>query len=404
MLRIGAFCGAVSIAVLAGPAQAQSPSVQEQQPSMQELLRKIDALQHRVDELEGRERRTKSSAHVPPANAPSARVASRATTTDAAPVVAAAQPNASPAAAASRPQPSAASRPNVLPPEPMGDQYTTEDALRSDLPGLSLRIPGSQTELRFYGFANVNGYRDFNGRNQTDAPTVQTIPLANSPADMQGGDFSLSARHAWPVARAQHPHRGHCRRAPGTHAKCRRLGCGRNRALADAVAVRGARPGRVDWHGLLWPRHRALFWRQHVRAGCPVEHIGLPGTATGFSLDPLTTYGATAAYRRFWTPQVRSNFAYSYAWQTYPSYALLFAPGSGSATSLNSTMQQAIVNLIWSPFAELRGNTVGTGWLDVGLEYVYMHRDVFGGSTATAAAGLGFATASRLLASATIRF
>ena len=64
MLRNGAFCGAVSIAVLAGPAQAQSPSVQEQQPSMQELLRKIDALQHRVDELEGRERRTKSSAHV----------------------------------------------------------------------------------------------------------------------------------------------------------------------------------------------------------------------------------------------------------------------------------------------------------------------------------------------------
>jgi hypothetical protein len=51
-------------------------------------------------------------------------------------------------------------------------------------------------------------------------------------------------------------------------------------------------------------------------------------------------------------------------------------------------MQQAIVNLIWSPFAELSGNTVGTGWLDVGLEYVYTPRDVFGGSAATAAAGL----------------
>ena len=76
----------------------------------------------------------------------------------------------------------------------MGDQYTTEDALRSDLPGLSLRIPGSQTELRFYGFANVNAYHDFNGRNQTDAPAAQTIPLANSPAAMQGGDFGMSSR------------------------------------------------------------------------------------------------------------------------------------------------------------------------------------------------------------------
>lgn len=83
---------------------------------------------------------------------------------------------------------------------------------------------------------------------------------------------------------------------------------------------------------------------------------------------------------------------------------LLFAPGTASATSLNSTMQQAIVNLIWSPFAELRGNTVGTAWLDVGLEYVYTHRDVFGGSAATGAAGLGYATANRFLGSVTERF
>ena len=96
-----------------------------------------------------------------------------------------------------RPSPApGAAIPALRPPEPMGSQYDGEgqDALRSDLPGLSLRIPGSQSEVRFYGFANVNGYRDFNGRNQTDAPTVQTIPLAGSPADMQGGDFGLSAR------------------------------------------------------------------------------------------------------------------------------------------------------------------------------------------------------------------
>jgi hypothetical protein len=119
-----------------------------------------------------------------------------------------------------------------------------------------------------------------------------------------------------------------------------------------------------------------------------LSNIGLPGTTADFTLDPLPTYGATAAYRRFWTTPLRSNFVYSYAWQQYPFYALLFAPGSASAVSLNTTMQQAIVNLIWSPFAELSGNTVGTGWLDVGLEYVYTPRDVFGGSAATAAAGL----------------
>ena len=70
---------------------------------------------------------------------------------------------------------------------------------------------------------------------------------------------------------------------------------------------------------------------------------------------------------------------------------------------LGATLGQ-IVNLIWSPFAELRGNTVGTGWLDVGLEYVYTHRNVFGGDAATFPAGLGFATANRVLGSVTARF
>ena len=135
-----------------------------------------------------------------------------------------------------------------------------------------------------------------------------------------------------------------------------------------------------------------------------LSNIGLPGTATDFDIDALPTYGVTGAYRRFWTTQLRSNFVYSYAWQQYPSYALLFTPGSVAATSLNSNMQQAIVNLIWSPFAQLNGNTVGTGWLDVGLEYVYTHRDVLGGTAATAPAGFGSAIANRVLGSVTMRF
>ena len=559
MLRIGAFCGAVSIAVLAGPAQAQSPSAQEQQPSIQELLRRIDALQHRVDELEGRERRTKSSAQVSPANVSAvhvspAQVASRATTTtDAAPTASAAQPNAAPVAAGPRPQPAAATRPNLLPPEPMGDQYTTEDALRSDLPGLSLRIPGSQTELRFYGFANVNAYHDFNARNQTDAPAPQSIPLANSAAAMQGGDFGMSSRfsrlgidtrtptgwgtletrvegdfgggapastnavfrlrQAWgevgteqfrvlagqanslwnegvyeTVNFATNLNQSFVRQAqvratgslaPGLTGQVSlempdtqftsvagvftptfnpvgglspafntlpdllgRLTYSDNGLVLDLRGLARELSIRTEGTGLAPPAltRDAAGWGVAGTARFPMRwlsptfgpdelsamayygqgigryfggntfnqdalsNVGLPGTTTSFSFDPLPTHGATVAYRRFWTPQVRSNFVYSYAWQDYPTYALLFTPGSVAATSLNSTMQQAIVNLIWSPFAELRGNTVGTGWLDVGLEYVYTHRDVFGGSAATAAAGLGFGTANRLLASATIRF
>src|SRR5208337_3650048 len=134
-----------------------------------------------------------------------------------------------------------------------------------------------------------------------------------------------------------------------------------------------------------------------------LSNIGLPEIAD-VTFDPLTTYGATAAYRRFWTTQLRSNFVYSYAWQDYPGYALLFTPGTRSATLLNSDIQQGIVNLIWSPFAELSGNTVGTGWLDVGLEYVYTNRDVFGGAAATGPAGSGYGTANRIYGSVTMRY
>ena len=76
----------------------------------------------------------------------------------------------------------------------MGNQFSTEDALRSDLPGLSIRIPGTDTQVRLYGFAKLSGWTDLNARNQTDAPTAQTIPLNDSRAAMQGGDFGMTAR------------------------------------------------------------------------------------------------------------------------------------------------------------------------------------------------------------------
>ena len=57
------------------------------------------------------------------------------------------------------------------------------------------------------------------------------------------------------------------------------------------------------------------------------------------------------------------------------------------ALALNTDMQQVFVNLIWSPFAEVRDGTFGSGWLDVGLEYVFTRRDLFGGTAAAGSAG-----------------
>jgi len=63
--------------------------------------------------------------------------------------VEASQPS-QPSVIAGAPQRVATTTANLLPPEPMGNQYATEDALRSDLPGLSFRIPGVQSEVRFW--------------------------------------------------------------------------------------------------------------------------------------------------------------------------------------------------------------------------------------------------------------
>jgi hypothetical protein len=537
---------AASAVVLAGPAGAET---QADQPTIEALMKKIDALQSRLDKVEGRERAAKRSADKPLAHA----------THQAPPPAATAIPASTPIQPypAAAIQQAAAPIPNLLPPEPMGNQYEGEggDALRSDLPGLSLRIPASQSEVRFYGFANLNGYRDFNGRNQTDAPTVQTIPLARSLADMQGGDFGLSARFsrigidtrtaiAWGTLETRvEGDFGGGAPAASTNAVFRlrqawaefgteqfrvlvgwanslfnegvyetvNFATNLNQSFVRQPEIRatatlapgwtgqvslempdtqytsvagvftqtstpgsftGLSPsftsvpdllGRLEYRndGLVLDMRsllRDLTIRTDGTAAAPpavtrnaagwgvagtgrfpmrwisnalgpdeligmayygegigryfggntfgqdaLSNLGLPGVAD-VTLDPLPTYGVSVAYRHFWTPQWRSNLVYSYAAQQYPAYALLFVPGSASATLLNTTMQQAIVNLIWSPFAELRGNTVGTGWLDVGFEYVYSNRNVFGGTVATSTAGDGFATGNRVLGSVTARF
>jgi hypothetical protein len=79
--------------------------------------------------------------------------------------------------------------------------------------------------------------------------------------------------------------------------------------------------------------------------------------------------------------------------------------GSGSAVFLNREMQQVFVNLIWSPFATVsEAGVFGSGWLDVGLEYVFTRRDIFGGSAATGSAGYGTAIQNRVLGGVVARF
>ena len=135
-----------------------------------------------------------------------------------------------------------------------------------------------------------------------------------------------------------------------------------------------------------------------------VSNIGLPGSSGALSLNPVPIWGFTAAYRRFWSPQWRSNFSYSWSRQDFPSYAAGFVPGSDSATTLNRELQQVFFNLIWSPFAEARNGRVQTGWLDIGLEYLFTRRDIYNGAAATGAGVAGHGIGNRILGGVVARF
>ena len=546
--------------LLTGPALAQ-------QPTIEQLMRKIDQLQNRVEQLEG-QLATKKPAVAPRQQAA---VAPPAKARPAAPHRAAPAPSAGVAVAA-QPPPAAASSvttakveqdvakaidsafnpniPGLLPPEPMGNQFETEDALRSDLPGLAIRIPGTDTQVRLYGFAKVSGYYDLNARNQTDTPTAQTIPLNNSLASQQGGEFAMTARFSrfgldtrslTGLGTLETRLEGDFGGGTSNNALFRlrqawaELGTADFRVLAgqanslwnegvfetliDSTNLNQSfvRQAQVRATGLLMPgltgaisieapdtqytsvagvftqnnnldggaspafntapdllgrltyrddglvaEARGMLRRLTVRTagtaasppglnlnttgwgiagnvGVPMRwlwdgfgpdqllgmvyygqgigryfvgntsgqdalsNIGLPGVVGG-SLDALPTYGVIAAYRRFWTTRFRSNFAYSYSREDYPSYALQFAPGSASALGMNRDMQQVFVNLIWSPFAEVRNGTFGSGTVDVGLEYVFTRRDLFGGSAAAGTAGAGLGVANRIVGAIVGRF
>ncbi len=556
------------------PAAAQAQGSAQDSAIIAELRRELEAMRRRVEALEGRAPQPARPAPVAAAPARPAAPAvvaapSRAPRTPAQAEVQAAQEAAREARAAAD-EAQAAQRamaqarqaeaaqlsttiPGLRAPEPMGDATATGDALRSDLPGIAFRVPGSDTQVRLYGFAKMTAWNDLGPRNQTDAPPPQTIPLIGSPADQQGGDFGMTARfsrfgvdtrtltrmgtletrlegdfgggaptssnavfrlrQAWAelgddsfrvligqanslwnegvfetLIDATNLNQSFIRQAQLRVTG--RLGTGLTGMVSleapdtqytsvagvftpGASLDGGASPafnsapdllGRLTWRhdGLELDARgalRQLSLRSSGTAAAPpggsedalgwgvagmvrfpmrwvsesfgldqligmayygegmgryfagntsgqdaLTNLGLPGSQTSFSFDPLPTYGVTAAYRRFWTPQLRSNFSYAYARQDFPAYALQFTPGSASATSLNREYQQAFANLIWSPFAEVRNGVFGSGWLDVGVEYLFTRRDLFGGSVAAGSAGDGYGIANRVLVAAVARF
>jgi len=60
--------------------------------------------------------------------------------------------------------------------------------------------------------------------------------------------------------------------------------------------------------------------------------------------------------------------------------------------------------LIWSPFGKINDGVFTSGWLDIGIEYLYSHRELLGGSMASGPAGDGDGDANRLLVGGVIRF
>jgi hypothetical protein len=554
--RTGAIALAGVLALLPGLARGQGSDA----ATIAELRRQLDEMRRRLEQLEARQ--TAPRAARPPVVAAAPQPARRATP-QAEATAAAAEARAAAAEARAAQQDLAAARaagtpqrgadpPGLAPPDPMGRSFVTEEALRPDLPGIAFRVPGTDTQVRLYGFAKLTGHYDLGPRNQTDAPPPQGIPLTGSAADRQGGDFSMTARFSrfgvdtrtltrWGTfeTRIEGDFGGGAPTSTNAVFRLRQawaeLGDERFRVLIgqanslwnegvfetliDATNLNqsfvrqaqvrvtgrlaeglvgqvsieapettytslagvinpgsnldgGASPafssvpdllGRLTWRnsgielglrGLLRQielrtdgtaaappavSETAIGWGLAAHARLPLRllwdgfgqdelagmafygegigryfagqsggqdaltDLGLPGVLQA-GLDTIPTYGATLAYRRFWSTTLRSNFTYAYARNDYPSYALLFVPGSAAATSLNRETQQVFANLIWSPFAAVRDGVFGSGWLDLGLEYVFTRRDLYGGAAAAGAAGVGHGIANRILFAAVARF
>jgi hypothetical protein len=152
--------------------------------TLDEMKAEIQALQKRVEQLE-RERKPPPVQHP----APVARAPSRA------PVKTAQQPPA--------PQPAAP------PPEAQAQQNAVDlkAAVAAEVKatyapppgkpgGLTVRIPGTDTTVRLYGFVKLNAISDLTTYDANDSLTAQSIQLFNTPAQRQGGGTQFSARRS----------------------------------------------------------------------------------------------------------------------------------------------------------------------------------------------------------------
>jgi hypothetical protein len=554
-----AMLATIGSAVLTAPAHAQSAAGDA--ATIAELRRQLDEMRRRLEELETRvappaQTARRPAAAVVPAPArrtPPAQAQHEAQAAAAEARAAAAEARAAAVAAATgTPQP-AGSGAGLQPPAAMGAQTAVEDALRSDLPGIAFRVPGTDTQVRLYGFVKLTGSYDFGPRNQTDAPAPQGIPLTGSLADRQGGDFFMTARfsrfgfdtrtptswgtletrlegdfgggsptssnavfrlrQAWAelgderfrvligqanslwnegvfetlidatnlnqsfVRQAQVRLTGRLARgltgqvsieapetaytsAAGAFAPGASLQGGASPAFSSVpdllarltwrqdgmeVGLRGLLrqlemrtdgtaaavpvsvsertvgwglaahlrlPMRLVWQGFgsdelavmaFYGDGIGRYFAGQTFGLDAVTNLGLPGVISA-GLDAVSSYGATVAYRRFWTDTLRSSFSYAYARNDFPDYVSGFTPGSAPATALNREMQQVFVNLIWSPFAEVRNGVFGSGWLDLGLEYVFTRRDLEGSALAAGPGSVGHGIANRILFAAIARF
>ncbi|MBX9750683.1 MAG: porin [Roseococcus sp.] len=567
--RLLLLAAALTLGAVPAPLRAQgtdAATIAELRQQLNEMRRRDEEMRRRMEQLEALvARQTRPPAVAArPARAPTAPVqadvqAAQAAARDARAAADQAQSIQQNLARASLPTaggtPTEREVPGLQPPEPMGDQTATGDALRADLPGIAFRVPGTETQVRLYGFAKITAWSDANGRNQTDAPLPGSIPLTGSGNAQQGGDFGMTARFSrfgvdtrtltsWGTleTRLEGDFGGGAATSSNAVFRLRQawaeLGDERLRVLVgqanslwneglyetliDAtnlnqsfirqaqlrvtarlaegltgqlsieapetqyMAAAGAFNPGTTLDGGASPAFNAMpdvlarlnyrkdglelglrgMLRQlevrpagtaaampgsnasasatgvgaagHVRfpmrwlspafgadellgmayvgegmgryfAGSTngqdaLSNIGMAGVKGSVSLDPVAAWGVTAGYRRFWTPQIRSNLSYSYARQDFAGYASAFTPGSAAATSLNREVQQVFANIIWSPFGQVRNGVFGSGWLDIGLEYLYTRRDLQGGAAAAGTGQAGHGIANRFLFAAVARF
>ncbi len=84
------------------------------------------------------------------------------------------------------------------------------------------------------------------------------------------------------------------------------------------------------------------------------------GVLVNSQLELVDVVSGFAAYRHFWSPQLRSSLVLSASSADYPS---------GAAGTLNKGARSAHVNLIWTPFPSV----------DLGIEYIYGRREIQNG-------------------------